>query len=147
MKVNSTRFGELEIEESNIITFPSGIPGFQDERRFFLLDYKDPIKWLHSADSPELAFIVIDPFVLFPEYEFTVLDEVESLLEIERPEGLLSLVILIFNENRLYANLKAPIIVNADKMKATQIIIDDDRYSFRALVSCSNVAFTDSVAR
>jgi flagellar assembly factor FliW len=131
MKINTTRFGEIDIEENKIISFPLGIPGFPHLRRYFLIDYKDPIRWLHAVDDPDTAFIVTEPFGLFPDYSLTVEDDVEQFLEITDVAETIVLVILNVADNRLNANLKAPIIVNISKLKATQIILEDDRYSFR----------------
>lgn len=131
MKINTTRFGEIDIEENKIIHFPLGIPGFTNLKRYILLDYKDPIKWLHAVDDPDVAFIVTEPFGLFPDYSLTVEDDVEEFLEIKDAAETVVLVILNVADNRLNANLKAPIIVNISKLKATQMILEDDRYSFR----------------
>ncbi|BCB96421.1 flagellar assembly factor FliW [Dissulfurispira thermophila] len=135
MKINTTRFGEIEIEEGKIIEFPLGIPGFAHLKRYILLDYKDPIKWLHAVDDPDIAFIVAEPFVLFPDYSLTIEDDIEEFLEIKDALDTAILVILNVTEGQLNANLKAPIVVNTSKFKAMQIILDDDRYSFRVPVS------------
>ena len=134
MKINTTRFGEIDMEENKIINFPLGIPGFTNLKRYILLDYKDPIKWLHAVDDPDIAFIVTEPFGLFPDYSLTIEDDVEQFLEITDAAETIVLVILNVADNMLNANLKAPIIVNASKLKATQIILEDDRYSFRVPV-------------
>ncbi|MEW6738983.1 flagellar assembly protein FliW [Dissulfurispira sp.] len=134
MKINTTRFGEIEIEDAKIINFPLGIPGFTNLKRYILLDYKDPIKWLHAVDDPDIAFIVTEPFGLFPDYSLTIEDDVEQFLEITDVAETIVLVILNVADNRLNANLKAPIIVNISKLKATQIILEDERYSFRVPV-------------
>ncbi|MDI6729355.1 MAG: flagellar assembly protein FliW [Thermodesulfovibrionales bacterium] len=134
MKINTTRFGEIEIEENKIINFPLGIPGFANLKRYILLDYKDPIKWLHAVDDPDIAFIVTEPFGLFPDYSLTIEDDVEQFLEITDVAETIVLVILNVADNSLNANLKAPIIVNISKLKATQIILEDERYSFRVPV-------------
>ncbi len=134
MKINTTRFGEIDIEEDKIISFPLGIPGFPHLKRYILLDYKDPIKWLHAVEDPEVAFIVTEPFSFFHDYSLTVEDDVEEFLEIKDAGDTAVLVILNVSENALNANLKAPLIVNIAKLKAVQIILEDDRYSFRAPV-------------
>ncbi len=134
MKINTTRFGEIDIEEDKIISFPLGIPGFPHLKRYILLDYKDPIKWLHAVEDPEVAFIVTEPFSFFHDYSLTVEDDVEEFLEIKDAGDTVVFVILNVSENALNANLKAPLIVNIAKLKAVQIILEDDRYSFRAPV-------------
>jgi flagellar assembly factor FliW len=69
--------------------------------------------------------------VLFPDYSLTVGDDAEEFLEIKKNTDAVILVILTVADNKLNANLKAPIIVNTSNLKATQIILEDDRYSFR----------------
>lgn len=131
MKINTTRFGEMEIEEEKIIDFPLGIPGFAELNKFVLIDYKGPIKWLHSVDDPDVAFIVTDPFVIFSDYVFKLGDEEERFLELKGPEDLVVLVILAVSDDTLTANLKAPIILNASRLRAAQFMLDDERYQFR----------------
>lgn len=131
MRIKTTRFGEIDIEDNKIINFPMGIPGFAHLKRYFLLDYKEPVQWLHAVDDPDIAFIVTDPFSIFPDYSVAAGDEVEELLEIKDAADVVVLVILSVADNRPYANLKAPIIFNSAKLKATQIVLEDERYAFR----------------
>ena len=132
MKFNTTRFGEIDMDEGKIITFPLGIPGFTELKRYVLLDYKEPIRWLHAVDDPDVAFIVTDPFTLFPDYNLKLDDDEENFLGIKDPAYVVVLVILTASESNLTANLKAPIVFNASNLKAAQILIDDERYSFKA---------------
>ncbi|HEX8948113.1 MAG TPA: flagellar assembly protein FliW [Dissulfurispiraceae bacterium] len=131
MKLNTTRFGEIEIEESKIIEFPLGIPGFAVLKRYILIEYKEPIRWLHAVDEPDVAFIVTDPFAIFPEYTFDMSDEVKDFLGLKDPKDIVVLVIVTVADNSLTVNLKAPIIFNAANFKAAQMIIDSDKYSFK----------------
>lgn len=146
MKINTTRFGEIEIEDAKIINFPLGIPGFTNLKRYILLDYKDPIKWLHAVDDPDIAFIVTEPFGFFPDYSLTIEDDVERFLEITDVAETIVLIILNIADNRLNANLKAPIIVNISNLKAIQIILEDERYSFRVPVPFLSTAQQSSSA-
>jgi len=131
MKINTTRFGEIEIDDSGIIDFPLGLPGFQNLKRFFLLDYRDPIRWLHSVDDPDIAFIVIEPFNIFSDYTFMLDDETREFLKAEDSKDVAVFVILVVAENILNANLKAPLIVNLKSLKGVQMLLEDERYSFR----------------
>ena len=131
MKLTTTRFGEIEIQEDSVLNFPFGIPGFPDLKRFIVIDYKDPIKWLHSVEDPDIAFIITVPFVLFPEYSFTIKDDVEEFLGIKEASDVLIFAILAVSDNNLMANLKAPVVINISNKKAVQILLEDDRYSFR----------------
>ena len=130
MKINTTRFGEIEIEENKIITFPMGIPGFLTLKRFVLIDYKDPIQWLHAVDDPEVAFIVINPFVIFPSYSVDIRDDEELFLGIKEPTDVVVLTILTVVNDVVTANLRGPLVLNSANYKAAQILIDDDKYDF-----------------
>jgi flagellar assembly factor FliW len=132
MKVATTRFGEVEIDEGKIITFPLGIPGFPELKRYFLVDYKDPIRWLHAVDDSNVAFIVMDPFSIFTDYSIKVDDETERFLDIKEPTDTVIFTILTIADNVITANLKAPIIINSLNFRAAQILLEDERYSFKA---------------
>src|SRR5208283_2964667 len=131
VKIVTTRFGEIEIEESKIITFPMGIPGFTELKRYVLIDYKDPIKWLHAVDDPDVAFIVINPFLIFPAYSVDIKDDEELFLGIKEPTDLVVLAILSVSNNTVTANLRGPLVFNSANYLAAQIVIDDERYDFR----------------
>ena len=68
-KINTLRFGELEIEEQDVVRFADGIPAFEDEHEFVLLPYEEgtPYMFLQSMMTPELAFLMTDPFVFLPD--------------------------------------------------------------------------------
>lgn len=131
MRVNTARFGTLNIEEDRIISFPNGIEGVCPFKRFFLIGFENRILWLHSIDDPNLAFMATDPFIFFPEYSFSLTDSAEALLKIENIKDICVLTFLSFNKstNTVQANLKEPVIINANGKKATKIEIKDKPYT------------------
>lgn len=131
MKVLTTRFGELELDENRIIEFPLGIPGFEESKHFFLIDHRDNIWWLQSVDDADLAFIVTEPFTLFPDYSFTLSDSLEAMLQIEDPQQIVVLAIVNMDVTGVQVNLRAPIVINSAKRIGAQMIIDDESRSFR----------------
>jgi flagellar assembly factor FliW len=130
MKILTTRFGEIEIDEKKIITFPLGIPGFVELKRFVLIDYKDPIQWLHAVDDADVAFIVINPFIIFPSYDLDIRDDEELFLGIKEPKDVVVLTILNISNNIVTANLRGPLVLNSANYLAAQILIDDEKYDF-----------------
>ena len=67
--VASRLFGPLSVRPDAFITFPDGLPGFAGERRFILLPAApEGVYWLQSADEGSVAFLLVDPFPVFPEY-------------------------------------------------------------------------------
>ncbi|MEO5359769.1 MAG: flagellar assembly protein FliW [Nitrospirota bacterium] len=134
MKINTTRFDVVEVDEERIINFPRGVIGFKNLTRFCLLPYKEPIQWLQSVDDPDVAFIVSNPFVLFNNYAFKVEDFVEEYLDCKDVGDLLVFVILIVENNQLYANLRSPILLNSKNLKAAHLYIEDDTVSIKSPV-------------
>ncbi len=84
MKISTKFHGEIEINEADIFTFESGIPGFLDEKKFTLLPLDEtPFFVLQSVTTKEVAFIMINPFDVFPTYEFDLSQDVLDDLDIE----------------------------------------------------------------
>ncbi|MFN3327900.1 MAG: flagellar assembly protein FliW, partial [Fervidobacterium pennivorans] len=71
MGVYKTRFGELEIKDNEVITFPNGIPGFEELRKFAILNIPEtrPIQWLVSLEDENVSFPLIDPWLVLETYE------------------------------------------------------------------------------
>ena len=70
MKLRTAYFGNIEIDPAGIIHFPGGVPGFEDCRRFVLLQRPEeaPVAWLQGVDDPDLAFAVVEPRHFLAEY-------------------------------------------------------------------------------
>ncbi|AGA56404.1 hypothetical protein Theco_0157 [Thermobacillus composti KWC4] len=135
MKMETTRFGELEIGGEDIYTFPDGIPGFEQDKRFALvgLEGLDGIACLQCVDRGELSFIVVNPFVFFPDYEFQLPDADAGRLEAEDP-GDLSVWAIVTIKDRLEtatANLVAPVVLNLRKKLGKQVILVASRLGTR----------------
>lgn len=133
MKAATRLFGEIEIDESKIITFEEGIIGFPDMKKFTLIfdeekEDKPSISWLQSMDEPEVAFPVMDPLLVCEEYNPSVEDELLKNLGTIKEDNLYVLVTVTVPQDikNLAVNLKAPIVINTDTRKASQIIVEDD---------------------
>lgn len=133
MKAATRLFGEIEIDESKIITFEDGIIGFPDMKKFTLIfdeekEGRPSISWLQSMDEPEIAFPVMDPLFVCETYNPSVEDELLKNLGTIKEDNLYVLVTVTVPRNikELAVNLKAPIVINTDTRKASQIIVEDD---------------------
>ena len=133
MKAATRLFGEIEIDESKIITFEDGIIGFPDIKKFTLIfdeekEGRPSISWLQSMDEPEIAFPVMDPLFVCETYNPSVEEELLKNLGTIKEDNLYVLVTVTVPQNikELAANLKAPIVINTDTRKASQIIVEDD---------------------
>jgi len=136
MKLNTKHFGEIEIDEKGILDFFEGLPGFENKRRFILLaggDEQSPFKWLQCIDEPELAFAVVDPFIIKKDYDIDLSDSIAEELCIENTEDVLvySIVVVPGDVSKISMNLKAPVIINTKSRKGMQVVLDTDRYGVR----------------
>ncbi|WP_226676398.1 flagellar assembly protein FliW [Rossellomorea aquimaris] len=132
MKINTKYHGEIEVESEEILTFEHGIPGFGEEKQFVLLLLPEN-EWFHilqSVTTPQLGFVVTDPFLFFKEYDFE-LDQasVESLGKpSEKDVQVLSILTVRETLNESTANLQAPIILNLANRKGKQVILTNPDY-------------------
>jgi flagellar assembly factor FliW len=126
-------FKDLVYSKDDIITFPSGIPGFDKVRQFVIVSIPEytPFEWLVCIDGSRLRFAVINPLLFASDYSPAMVKEQLEELEIHKPEDLVLYAIVTIRENPLEstANLVGPLIINRSRRLGKQIIIDDDRYS------------------
>ena len=145
MSVITTRFGDMQVSESKIIHMKGGILGFEQATRYllFMQNKEIPFGWFVSADNPSIAFVVINSFVAEPEYEPVIPDSDAELLEITSPEDAVVLSVVTINSNpfSVTVNLAAPIVINAQKMLAKQIVLNDQRYSLQHSITDKKTLF------
>lgn len=137
MSIIKSRFlGEVEVDESNLIDFGGSIFGFEEYSKFYLLDNKDEnnsiFKILQSPEKEDLSWILIDPFIPFPDYELEVDDADIASLGIQDASDVLAFVVVtIVNEDyqNMTANLLGPMIINTRNRLAKQCIVKGDKYT------------------
>lgn len=134
MKIQTTRFGEIEVAEELFFELVSPILGYDNETQFVLIEHKTnaSFKWLQSTQTPELAFAVTIPGLFGIEYTFELPDNTQEELEIESSDDILSLnIALIPHENPRAStvNLLAPLIFNVKTRKGSQVILSGSTFS------------------
>lgn len=133
--LNSTRFGALEVDESDIITFPVGVPGFEERHNWILIgDEDNAIMWMQSTDDGSLALPVTTPDAVRSDYNAQIPREaLEPLGEVSESDAAILIVVTIPPDKpwEMTANLKAPIVVNRASRLAIQVIALNDGYDFR----------------
>ncbi len=133
MKINTVRFGEIDIEEDRIFKFVLPIIGFNELRDFVILDLnKDSFfKWLQSVEDPALAFPIISVFSMNVDYSIDLPDNVVEALKITDVESLLVMNIASIPQEDPQGttiNLLAPIIFNLNEHIAGQVILSGSGY-------------------
>ncbi|MDM7321548.1 MAG: flagellar assembly protein FliW [Fervidobacterium pennivorans] len=129
MGVYKTRFGELEIKDNEVITFPNGIPGFEELRKFAILNIPEtrPIQWLVSLEDENVSFPLIDPWLVLETYEVDLSKQDLDILQVEDPSDIVvwSIVTIPVGKPELATvNLKAPVVVNIKKGIGIQVILE-----------------------
>jgi flagellar assembly factor FliW len=131
MRCTSSRFGQFEIDEKSLLTFPSGILGFPDWTRYVILDHDTdaPFKWLHSVEQAELAFVIIDPVLFKPDYRVHI--GADALAEIESDDARdLSIAVILTipsdDPGRITGNLRGPLVMNPRTRRCKQLVLSED---------------------
>lgn len=133
---NSTRFGELSVAEEKIIRFSSGILGFPEAKRFIILDYeKDvPFKWLQSVDDPALAFMVVEPVYIKPDFVLQLqAGDVMDLGSGDEQDFVVMVILTIpkGSPKDMTANLRGPLVFNSITMKGKQTVVQNESYPLK----------------
>lgn len=134
MNIQTKFHGEQQIEKDEIIKFQTGIPGFLEEKEFVILPIEgSDLYVLQSVQSQHVAFIITNPFLIFPQYEFDLSQEAIEALGIQSKKEVATFVILTVKEpfQETTANLQAPVIINQNKKLGKQLILTNSSYQTR----------------
>lgn len=123
--------GIVDLKEKKLFV-EQGLFGFE-----FITEYKlteselHPFLWLQSAQEKSLAFLVVDPFLIFPDYELDIDDESLKSIDVTNPSDVIVLVILTIPRDgkEVTANLQGPVIINKKNNKGMQVILTDPRWT------------------
>ena len=133
MEIVSSRFGRVSVDDDRIITFPSGVLGFPDHRRFALIQtsQENYFFWLQSVEDSSLAFVVTDPSIFFKDYEVPLRDETRTELLVGEVATVQCFVICNKVGEWLTGNLLGPIVVNAENRLAQQVVLTEKKWTTR----------------
>ena len=133
MEIESTRFGQLTVDDDRIITLPRGLLGFPNHTRFALIQtgQENYFFWLQSVDEPNLAFVVTDPSIFFKDYDVPIREETQADLQLGDPQHAQVFVICNKVEEWLTGNLLGPIVVNAQNRVAQQVVLTEKKWTTR----------------
>ncbi len=141
MKTDTKYFGEIDYEDAELIHFPSGLFGFEDETEFLLLSFPgdgpQSLFCLQSVRTPRLAFVAMDPFVLDSGYQPVLREEELQALGVGKSEDLFYYTLCAVKNpvSERTVNFKCPIAVREETRTACQVILDDPRYGMRQPLS------------
>ncbi|TFG82695.1 MAG: flagellar assembly protein FliW [Spirochaetales bacterium] len=131
MRIRTKAFGELDIDDRQVIDINEGLIGFQKFKSYALLDAaQKPYFYLQSLELPELAFILVDPFLFRPDYAVDINDDLTSALHITSPDDALILVVVTVpaDGGSVTANLMGPLVIGKASRKGAQVPQADPRW-------------------
>ena len=136
MKLNTHYFGELEVRDDQIINFVNGLKGFEEMKKFAIINNYDteepvPFFWLQSLEDPELAFVLTVPFIFKPDYAFDLPKETQDVLHITNDSelGIYSIVTIPGEIKDFTYNLMGPIVVNYTTREGDQVVLYNENFS------------------
>ena len=136
MRLQGTRFGNIEFTSEDILTFDEGLIGFPNLNHFVLLSPKpeSPFRWIQSVEEPATAFLLAEPLRYFEGYapELSA-DECEALAISEETPRLVLVTVSIPSGKpaEMTVNLLAPIVLNLETRRGKQVILLDDAYTIK----------------
>ncbi|MGD6871032.1 flagellar assembly protein FliW [Sutcliffiella horikoshii] len=132
MKIETKYHGLIELQEEEVVKFPNGLPGFLEEKKFAIIPFTEDGTFyiLQSVITPELGFVLTNPFTFYPEYDFNLENQAVDTLELDSAEDVTVYTVLTMADSfhLTTANLQAPVVVNAKKNLGKQVILSGSSY-------------------
>jgi len=133
MLINTSRFGEVDVDQTRIITFPKGVLGFPKYKQYVLIEAGEEsyFWWLQSIEIPDLAFVVTDPSMFVPTYKVPLKPEQMQEMGLESLDDAQVFVIVNKRDQVLTGNLQGPLVVHCGKRVGVQLVLSDRRFTTR----------------
>lgn len=132
MQIETKMMGNISVESERIIKIPLGLFGFEEYTDFALLDSEyPPFIWLQSLQDKNLAFLLIDPFEITPDYEADIDDKELSRIGIKDPVDVMVMTIVTVpnDGSAITANFQGPLIINKKNHQCMQAILDNSKWT------------------
>lgn len=136
MKLQTKYFGEIDYESGDVVSFPVGPFGFEEEREFLILPFDGSAGSLlcfQSTRTPALAFVAMDPFSLMPSYDPILQPQELKELGVKDSQELGFYVLCVVKKpvSDSTVNLKCPVAIHPETRTARQVILETDAYEMR----------------
>lgn len=131
MEVKTLNMGVVEVSEKQIIDFPEGLFGFEDSRKYALIEAEQkPFVWMQSIENEHISFLLINPFLFRGDYELDIDEKDQKLIDLDNPGNALIFAIVTFlgDGSPITANLQGPVVINTKNNLAVQAVLSDPRW-------------------
>ena len=132
MKIDIERLGlkNVPVDPETLFTFPEGIAGFEDCKRFKLFheEGQNTVFWLQSVDDSGVMFPIVAPEAIDVEYQIELSDADCALISLQNVEDAVVVVIVYRDEaqnGKIAANTRSPVILNLKSQKGMQKILQE----------------------
>ena len=132
MELITKAHGKINVPEDHLITIPEGLFGFEEYTKYALVDSDyEPFLWLQSCENPNLAFLIVDPFLICNEYETDIDYASLKKIGITKPEDIIIMTIVTVphDGSTITANFQGPLVINKKNHQCMQAILSDNRWS------------------
>ncbi|WP_068778963.1 flagellar assembly protein FliW [Paenibacillus sp. GM2] len=130
-QIISKVYGSLKLDDSQIYTFDSEVIGIVDIKQYALFPMKEtPFFVLHALEQ-EVSFILLPSHEALENYSFRITDDIIELLELKSPEDCGVMLIVNIQDNGLFVNLMAPVLLSPYSQKGCQYVIKDQELPIR----------------
>ncbi len=133
MILETSRFGQLEVDDSRLISFDEGLLGFPTQREYALVQTGEGsgFYWLQSVCTRDLAFVVCDPRLFVADYQVPVKLDDLKMIGMDDPDKAQVFIIVNKVGEVLTGNLQGPLVINVDNRQGRQLVLSDKRHSTR----------------
>lgn len=136
IKMETTRFGQVEVDPTRVVTLPQGMVGFPLQTKYTFIQHRDdsPLHWLQSLERPDLAFVVVNPLIFDQGYQVAIGRAESKLLKVDDPAQIQVWVVVTIPQGhpeKMTANLRAPVVVNLATRLAAQVIMENSDLPLR----------------
>lgn len=133
MMIDTSRFGQLEVDAERLIEFPEGVLGFPDQHEYALIQtgQNSGFYWLQALSCPDLAFVVCDPRLFVADYQVPAKLEELKTIGLEHAEEAQVFVIVNKVDGLLTGNFQGPLVINVENRRGRQLVLSDKRFSTR----------------
>jgi len=143
MQITTSRFGVLDALDDQMVEIEGGLLGFPDASRYLRVEIPDADGWLwlQSVDDPDLAFLAVDAFLFFPDYDLELPEADATAIELEASTDAEVLALVTVRRagdgamESITANLLGPLVINNQTKVGRQVVLSDSQYSTREIVS------------
>ena len=133
MELRTKYFGTISCCEEDMLHFPAGFIGFEDETEFFLLPFEGSngtLLCFQSVKTPALAFVAMDPFALNPDYTPELTDSELKQIGVQCSQELSFYTLCVVKDpvSSTTVNFRCPVAINNDTRIAMQVILESNEY-------------------